>query len=61
MENKIGRPPLPAGEAKGRVFQMRLTDAERQAYEEAAERAEVTLSAWIRQCLNKAAKKPKKC
>lgn len=39
---------------------MRLTDDEREAYQQAAERAGTTLSAWIRQCLNRAAKKPKR-
>jgi len=56
----MGRPPLPAGEAKGRLVQLRLADAEHVAYLAAAERAGMTLSAWIRQCLNRAAKKPKK-
>ena len=37
-----------------------MTADERKAYEQAASRAELTLSAWIRECLGKAAKKPKR-
>ena len=55
-EKRIGRPPLDPSEARGRVFQMRLTDDERESYEAAAKRAGQTLSAWIRDRLNRAAK-----
>jgi predicted HicB family RNase H-like nuclease len=56
MEKKMGRPPIASSGAMGRVFQMRLTDADREAYEQAADRAGMTLSAWIRNQLGKAAK-----
>lgn len=55
-----GRPPLPPDEAKGQVFQIRLSDAERQQYESAAERAGVPMAAWIRDRLNRAAKRESK-
>ena len=41
----------------GRVFQLRLSDAERESYEAAAKRAGQSLSAWIRERLNRAAKR----
>lgn len=54
---RIGRPPLDPSEARSRLFQMRLTDAERESYEAAAKGAGQTLSAWIRDRLNRAAKR----
>ena len=56
----MGRPPLKPGEAKSAVFQIRLTDAERASYEQAAQRAGVSLAAWMRERLNKAAKRESK-
>lgn len=53
----MGRPPLEPGEAKDKVFQLRLTGAEKASYEAAATRAEKPLSKWIRDTLNRAAKR----
>ncbi len=60
MKKRMGRPPLDPGSAKGQVFQIRLTDAEREAYEQAATQAKMTLSAWIREKLGNAAKRGSK-
>ena len=59
-KKRIGRPPLEPGESKSQVFQIRLTEAEREQYQSAADRANKPLAAWIRDCLGRAAKKPKK-
>ena len=56
-ENKRGRPPKPAGEKAGEVFQIRLTADDKASWREAAERADLPLAAWIRDRLNKAAKR----
>jgi len=60
MAKKMGRPPLAADEAKGEYVQIRLTAAERLEYEQAAQRAEQSLSAWMRERLSKAAKRESK-
>jgi predicted HicB family RNase H-like nuclease len=57
MEKRMGRPPLAPGEAKDQVYQLRLTADERASYEAAAKRAGKTLSEWIREKLNRAAKR----
>jgi len=57
---KVGRPPRdPSGQAS-KLFPVRLTDAERQQYEQAAERAGMSVSAWMRDRLSKAAKREAK-
>lgn len=53
---KVGRPPLPKGEAKAIVLQSRVQPAEKSAYQKAAKSAGVDLSTWIRQTLNQAIK-----
>lgn len=53
---KVGRPPLPKGEAKAIVLQSRVQPAEKQNYQKAAKAAGVDLSTWIRQTLNQAIK-----
>jgi hypothetical protein len=57
MEKRMGRPPLDPADAKSQVFQIRLTGAERGSYEAAAKRSGKTLTAWIRDRLNRAAKR----
>lgn len=52
---KMGRPRLPKGEAK-KVYPLRLSDAERKTFEEAAIRAGQPLPEWMRTHLTKAAK-----
>ena len=57
MKKRMGRPPLKPKEAKSEVFQIRLKLEERAAYEEAAKRSGLKLSEWIRNHLNRAAKR----
>jgi hypothetical protein len=51
---KVGRPPLPKGEAKAIVLQSRVQPAEKDAYLRAAKREGKDLSSWIRDKLNQA-------
>jgi hypothetical protein len=60
MKTKRGRPPLDASEAKGLVYQLRLTEAEREQFENAATKAGLKLSAWMRERLTKAATRESK-
>jgi len=53
---KVGRPPLPKGEAKAIVLQSRVQAAEKAAYQKAAKAQGVDLSTWIRLTLNEAIK-----
>jgi hypothetical protein len=54
---RMGRPPLVAGETKGRMFTLRLSSAEREAIELAAIRAGATsASEWARATLLAAAR-----
>ena len=50
-KRSVGRPSLPKGEVK-KVTPIRLGDDERAAFEQAATKAGLTLSEWIRQTLN---------
>lgn len=53
---KVGRPPLPRGEAKGIVLQSRVQPCEKAAYQKAAKSEGKDLSTWIRETLNQAIK-----
>ena len=53
---KVGRPPLPRGEAKGIVLQSRVQESEKAAYQKAAKSEGKDLSTWIRETLNQAIK-----
>jgi hypothetical protein len=55
-----GRPPLPPDQTKPGVFQIRLSEAERGEYREAAQRAGVPLAVWMRDRLSKAAQRESK-
>lgn len=55
MKTNRGRPPKPEGEKAEAVFQIRLNSAEKEVWQEAADRAGIKLSAWIKDRLNKAA------
>ena len=55
-----GRPTRDPSGAASKHFIMRLTDAEREHYAQAAERAGVSLSEWMRDRLSKAAKRESK-
>ena len=60
MTQKPGRPTRdPLGNAS-KLTQIRLTDAERANYERAAKQADMPVSAWMRDRLNKAAKRESK-
>jgi hypothetical protein len=56
---KMGRPPLDPAEAKSQVFQLRLTQAERQQYQAAADKAGMPLAQWIRERLGRASRQSK--
>ncbi len=53
-KKKVGRPPMPKGEAKAIVLQSRVQPAEKTAYQKAAKSAGVDLSTWVRETLNRA-------
>lgn len=53
---KVGRPPLPKGEAKGIVLQSRVQPSEKAAYQKAAKSEGKDLSTWVRETLNQAIK-----
>ena len=55
-----GRPPLPPDQTKPGVFQIRLSNAERAEYQQAAESAGIPLAQWMRDRLSKAAKRESK-
>jgi len=60
MATKRGRPPIDPAKKASEMVPVRMTKAERTLFEQAATKADKTLSAWIRDCLTKAAKKPPK-
>ncbi|MBA3912710.1 MAG: ribbon-helix-helix protein, CopG family [Acidobacteriales bacterium] len=49
---RIGRPPLPKGEAKDSTVQVRLTAEEIRAIDSAAKATSQTRSEWIRSTIN---------
>ena len=49
-----GRPPLPKGQAKGRIVPVRLTNDEAASFAKAARVNKQTLSEWMRSTLNAA-------
>jgi hypothetical protein len=55
-----GRPQKPDEERADALVQLRLTASEKAVWQEAAERDEMKLSAWIKDRLNKAASSQKK-
>jgi len=57
MANPNGRPKKPPEESLVERIDLRVTTAERLEFEQAAQRDGKGLSAWIRQCLGKAAKR----
>ena len=56
MKAKRGRPPLNPSKTKAAYLEVRLTVAEKQAFNEAAEVAGLALSAWVRERLRGAAR-----
>lgn len=51
---KVGRPPLPKGQAKSRILPVRYTEEAIRAMESAAKAKGQTLSEWIRSTLDSA-------
>lgn len=49
--NKKGRPKKSPSDTKRRAFQIRLTEAEKQAFEEAARLSGLSASSWARMIL----------
>jgi len=47
----MGRPPLPEGEARGVVFTVRMSEAERDTLVDAARRAGEPVTKWAREIL----------
>jgi uncharacterized protein (DUF1778 family) len=48
---KLGRPPLPKGQAKGSIVRVRLTADAQKRIEAAAKAQKQTVSEWIRRAL----------
>ena len=57
MAKKRGRPPIDPSKAKSGYLDIRLEDAEKIAFKEAADLAGLALSAWVRERLRLAARK----
>lgn len=64
---RIGRPPLPKRERKGKIVPMRMKPEDVKLFERAARKSKLTLSEWMRMSLRVTAvqliestKKPKK-
>ena len=57
---KRGRPKLDPAGGPSKFLTIRTAEGEQDAYRQAAERAGVPLSAWVRERLNKAAKRESK-
>lgn len=51
---RLGRPPLPPKEALSAVLPIRCRGGEKRAFEAAAKRQGLSLSAWIRDTLKRA-------
>jgi hypothetical protein len=51
MTKRIGRPPKDPAKKKGEFLQVRVDDAEKQAFNAAADLAGIDLSAWVRERL----------
>jgi predicted HicB family RNase H-like nuclease len=54
MKTPKGRPPKALDKVLGIRLQMRISAAERKAYEAAADKSGMSMSEWIRETLNKA-------
>jgi hypothetical protein len=50
--NKVGRPTLPKGTAKGKIVPVRFTANDLKAIEAKAKAQKLTVSEWIRSTLN---------
>jgi predicted HicB family RNase H-like nuclease len=57
MAKKAGRPPIDPAKKASEMVPVRMTTAEREQFQAAADAADKTLSGWIRDCLSAAARK----
>lgn len=57
METKRGRPSLSVDERAEERLELRVKSADKDAWQESASQSGMSLSAWIRDRLNKAAKR----
>ena len=57
MAKKRGRPPKDPSERADDRLELRLMPTDKAAWQEAADKAEILLSAWIKDRLNRAAKR----
>lgn len=57
MEKRRGRPPVAPGKTKAEYLEVRLENAEKQAFKDAADLAGLALSAWVRERLRTAARR----
>ena len=57
MANKPGRPARDPGGEPAKIVPIRMTETEREQYQRAAGKAELSLSEWVRDRLSKAAKR----
>lgn len=55
MGKKHGRPAGPTGKAKQETVQVRMSDAEKLAFETAADLSGLSLSSWVRERLRRVA------
>lgn len=60
MAKKVGRPARDPKGVASKLLPVRLTEAEREGYRQAANHAGLSLSEWIRDRLNRAAKRETK-
>ncbi len=60
MEKKPGRPPRDPAEGPSKIVPIRMTEAERDRYQHAAQQAGKSLSEWVRERLDRAAKRESK-
>jgi predicted HicB family RNase H-like nuclease len=57
MQKRRGRPPVPPAKTKADYLEVRLEEAEKRAFAEAADLAGLSLSAWVRERLRTNARK----
>lgn len=57
MSKPRGRPPKKKGATKTRYLQVRVTDPEKAAFDDAADLAGLDMSAWVRERLRAVARK----
>lgn len=56
-KKKTGRPKKPPASIKGRYLQVRVSEAEKSAFDAAADLAGLEMSAWVRERLRIVARK----